>query len=1319
MRRPALFLCMIILLNHNSIAQPSVPVDLLTGRAQVSVPLGAVTYGKLSIPVSLYYNASGVKPQSVEGGAGMNWDIIAGGKITREVRGLPDDYNGNSLDASDTRKGWLLNYAQQINDFVFTGDDNLTVCSDEYNDWTFIHDLAYTRDPEPDVFTFSAPGLSGQFVFGPDKLPKLIPYQDLKIEFTPSALNGPITQIAITKNDGTRYFFSVTETITRKAGFNYAGPVITQFTTQFEHFRKSTKFTSVWSLSAISTPSGEGIGFCYGNSCIDDQIYDWNEPISNSKKDVDIVSTSSTATTAPYKQYYVIDIVESKLLVAIQSMPKFVRIKWAYEGVINEVVFSDRLTGASKVFKLLYQEAKNPSETSGKKFLKQINEENGNCESFPAFQFEYYDITYGAYAATTSLPLNSPNVKQDLWGYFNDWAVSKNPTLYYYNTKTGAERYRFYPIPGLTAAATINGANRAINSAKVMYGSLRKIIYPTGGSATIVYEPNEYHDVEANTTQYGPGIRVSQVTLEDNVITGSQNTVIDYQYKAADNTSSGKWIYRSSFGYHDVGNFYAIREDQSPEPLIMYERVTVSQAGKGKTVYEYHLPGMYPATSVSDWNASRTKIARYSGTCAALGELKNQYFIHPFAPNTNYDFERGLPWKIADYNESGDKIHEKEYTYQRLGTPAVMVKGLRYELLNGTSNLTMGAGASSNLYVFSHYSLMANIGKVVLTKTERTADMNDVTRLFETTSTYTYSSVHRMLSHIAQLNSDGNTYKTRFKYAKDFSGLVNPDPSDVNSVMIKKLNDEFRHGIPVETINSVIKSGAETTTGANLILFGNFPDSVGTTSRALPVETRTFAGTTGFAEAVVSPASGTNQVISFSNTVYKPAGYIDNYDFIGNAVAVRSIQKNKKSLHLGYKKTLPVADINNAAASEVVFAGFETYTGGEFNIVPPGLSYPAGWTGKRAIQMLSGTTLEKTSVTKGTGNYYRYSCWLNASSAVQLNFRIYNGSTLVNTGTVSYTASDLNQWKYFEGRIDVSAAGSPFKLTVDATGTVTADDIAFYPETASISTFTYEPLFGKTSETDTRGISAFFEYDNLGRLKYVKDQDKNLLQSYDYYYKVQPAQVVKSSFNASHAPHQVVKNVTASYTANTYLNCGIAPLEYDWYVNDVLLGDNVTTFQYTYSLEQVYVLKLVVRHPALGEAATSITYDVKNIGTGPITTTVADASGTNAYAFCDIVHTKTFNATLSGCYVLQDVDVNWFYNINGTWMPVLSETYSAVLSNDRLTLTFDPVIAFNGVNNMAAYSVKCEVSTTCPVTAVYSTKSFTLSISYDGNQICP
>jgi len=69
-----------------------VDVDVYTGSAMVNIPLCDLPAKDFHIPVSLSYTGGrGIRLQDYATSVGLGWQLVAGGSITRVVRGFPDE----------------------------------------------------------------------------------------------------------------------------------------------------------------------------------------------------------------------------------------------------------------------------------------------------------------------------------------------------------------------------------------------------------------------------------------------------------------------------------------------------------------------------------------------------------------------------------------------------------------------------------------------------------------------------------------------------------------------------------------------------------------------------------------------------------------------------------------------------------------------------------------------------------------------------------------------------------------------------------------------------------------------------------------------------------------------------------------------------------------------------------------------------------------------------------------------------------------------------------------------------------------------------
>lgn len=114
-----------------------------TGTHSETIPIYTVQEGNLAVPISISYDASGVKVSSIASSVGQNWSLNAGGKISRIVRDKPDE--------------------------MYETFENDIISGQLFTDYTGVSQHLVMKDTEKDIFILQLNGQSISFVL--DKLP--------------------------------------------------------------------------------------------------------------------------------------------------------------------------------------------------------------------------------------------------------------------------------------------------------------------------------------------------------------------------------------------------------------------------------------------------------------------------------------------------------------------------------------------------------------------------------------------------------------------------------------------------------------------------------------------------------------------------------------------------------------------------------------------------------------------------------------------------------------------------------------------------------------------------------------------------------------------------------------------------------------------------------------------------------------------------------------------------------------------------------------------------------------------------------------------
>ena len=154
------------------------------------------------------------------------------------------------------------------------------------------------------------------------------------------------------------------------------------------------------------------------------------------------------------------------------------------------------------------------------------------------------------------------------------------------------------------------------------------------------------------------------------------------------------------------------------------------------------------------------------------------------------------------------------------------------------------------------------------------------------------------------------------------------------------------------------------------------------------------------------------------------------------------------------------------------------------------------WSGLTQSAVTNGGIAGQNSYTLTSGSLSVTN--LSAAKQYIVSYWIHSGSISVSTNTGSATGisgTSINGWTYYEHLLPASST----QVTLTS-GSANIDELRLFPKDALMTTYTYNPLVGITSQCTPDNKFAFYEYDGLTRLVNIKDQYGNILKNYKYNY---------------------------------------------------------------------------------------------------------------------------------------------------------------------------------------------------------------------------
>lgn len=1074
-----------------------VQVSELTGSPNIAVPVYTLKSKFLEVPITLKYNATGIRVSQEASWVGLGFDLDAGGRITVETKGCADN-DGSSKNYYSPS---LLKYGMQklfnrlgnggaLNVFTFAStcfDCDTAVTNDIPDHWATINAMGQFGVGEPDIFRANFMGHSLTFYY--DKITDSLRFLGEKSLFSINSIqdnDGRILSWTLTDNSGIVYNFNQTEKTTMTL------PPLGSLT--------NNTSTTAWLLTKIAHPYGDSIVFSYSNYGYSYPSSDWGASsiIYNEKMGTASYSDDNHQNEVIQQPYYLtkVETNAAKVEFILQDRED---IKGLGSKRVSEVRIVDKLTNSiikRATFSYDYFNsslgscyASQPDSLT--KYLRlrlKLNSLtlNDSASQQPPYKFFYF--------TTATIP-DKKSFAQDHWGYYNANGGTHSDPCSPKNLipNTGAETQLGYP--GLNGFAI----TRECTPDYLPMMTMDSIVYPTGGSTKFIYEPPTSVRVPTVVVT-GGGLRVNTIrdyspnqlarTVKYSYYNGRYSGAIQYWIKSAQLQPKSETvdtpIYEQDY-IQDVISSNGLSSES--DLLIAYQSVRKTELdplgrSNGYVIKKFNLPALSYANNTgfelirAHWPDGTVCDTIYGLDCYTYINTTEHLYAEKsgHAPTPAMQLDGKLDEELY-YDKSDNLLKAVRYHYstadfsQKYYSVRVRDNRVGGADANGPHEFNQNGSRRFSIYVSTGKSFYTLIDSVI----ERTYYGNNthaIKRVYKYNKYFQpeYESVH---------NSDGTQTITYTKTSLDLQPNYPLSPTG-DALELFNLRSSHIYDAPIETtVMKRIPTGDSVVIQSQVNLYQNL-----LLKRIYQLETATpITFRNQFIPAYYDYAGYPNQPSGSSYTFKMDSRYklhtTGVYSPNKSLTAVRSVQGSTAYILDEYYNNV-LAKADNADTSDVAYSSFETPAMGRWNFNAAGIKNTTTAPTGSKVYLLSSGNLSVSA--------------LNTAKSYVISYWSKGGSKSVN-GAAAAAGMSANGWTYYEHLVNNPTGGN-----IDISGTDSIDEVRVFPKTALISTFTYAPLIGLSAQSDATNRISYYEYDDIGRLARIKDQNRNIVKQFQYKY---------------------------------------------------------------------------------------------------------------------------------------------------------------------------------------------------------------------------